>query len=145
MQKYEREIAELLERLEEQDRQTPGPVRRDHPPQLPRRRAPVRPRANPFRALSLSPAASMMAGLGLVILSWIVPNATLQQWLAVLGVVLFLWPIVGNLFSRRSYGSHQTKTWRGRSLEPEERTWGEIRASMGNAARDFRRRFRRRY
>lgn len=145
MQKYEREIEELLERLESQAPESPRPIRRDRPPNLPRRRSPFT--SSLRQAISAgvrSPAYFMPTGLGLVILSWILPNSTLQEWVAVIGVLLFLWPIVANIFDRNRPGPRQ-KTWRGRSLDPEEKSWNEIRDHLGSAARDFRRRFRRRY
>jgi len=95
---------------------------------------------------SLSPAYYMTSGLALVVLSWIVPISGIRQWLAILGVLLFLWPIVANVFTR---GAHTTgrpeKAWRGRSIESDDRSWGDIRRQMDGAARDFRRRFRRRF
>lgn len=149
MQKYEREIEELLEKLESQETQAPRPVRRDRPPNLPRRRSSTGSSLQQvLRAIRVTPSQFVVAGLALVILSWIIPSGIasggLKEWVAIIGVLLFLSAIVSSLFVRNRTNRPE-KLWRGRSLEPEDKSWSDIRSQVGNAARDFRRRFRRRY
>lgn len=145
MQKYEREIADLLERLESEQPEPPRPIRRDRPPNLPRRKSSF---GSSLRqalgVVRVSPSQLMVGGIGLVILSWLVPWSSLQQWVAVLGVLLFLGAIVISMVDRRG-SSRPEKLWRGRPVEPDDRSWGDIKTQMSNAARDFKRRFRRRY
>jgi hypothetical protein len=85
----------------------------------------------------------MTTGLGLVILSWLLPDGLVKQLLVVLGVALFLWPIAVNLLGRNG-GNRSEKTWRGRPVEPTPADWGEFRHRIEGSARDWRRRFRRR-
>lgn len=145
MNRYEQEIADLIEKLEEKEHQSPRLYRRDRPPQLPRRRSSlgtiVRKVVN---AVRLSPMHFMVIGLALVILSMFIRQHAVSQWMAIIGVVLFLCPIVVNLISRGSYGREE-KMWRGRPVEPDETSWNELRNRMEHAAHDFKRRFRRRY
>ncbi len=148
MQKYEREIEDLLQKLESEEGHVTRPPRRDRPPQLPRRRQPMR---SPFTALpkvsSLSSGQWMATGLGLVVLSRLLPESlpVVRQWLAIIGVLLFLWPIAHGLLTG-GRGHREEKLWRGRSIESDDNSWGEIRARMESSVRDFKRRFsRRRY
>jgi hypothetical protein len=86
----------------------------------------------------------MAFGFGLLVLAWLLPLGRLEQWVQMAGVLLFLGAIVLGLLSGGRVGREE-KTWRGRSLEPERPTWGEMKARMEDSARDFKRRFRRRY
>ena len=86
----------------------------------------------------------MTSGIGLLLLSWIIPTAGLKEVVAVLGVILFLLPIVNNLFGGNLGEARSEKTWRGRTVEPEDTSWGDLRARVEDSARDWKRRFRRR-
>lgn len=148
MQKYEREIVELLEKLESEEVEAPPrPIRRDRPPQLPRRRR--RSVLSSLRSTiansAPNPGQLMAIGLGIILLVWLLPlPAVVQQWLRMAGVLLFLGAIVIGLFNNNRMGRRDRKTWRGRPVEPEGPSWDEIKGRMGDSARDFRDRFRRR-
>lgn len=144
MHKYEREIADLIEKLESQDKHTTATHVRGRPPQLPRKRSTL---GNLLRRIAsvihLSPLTFMVAGLVIVLLSALIRQHSISQWLTIIGVVLFLWPIAANLISR-GRSARDTKMWRGRVVEPDEPSWSELRTRMEHAAHDFRRRFRHR-
>lgn len=146
MQKYEREIVELLERLESEETEAPPrPVRRDHPPRLPRRRR-TSVLSEVRRILARSapdPGKLMLFGFGLVILAWLLPLGEFSPWLRMAGVVLFLGAFVIG-FMNNSRGISEEKKWRGRSLEPERPSWDEFRSRMEESSQNFRRWFRRR-
>lgn len=145
MQKYEQEIAELLERLEADERSAPRRVRRDLPPQLPRRRNPVLGRVRRLLAgRRVTSGRLMLGGLSLVVISLLVPNGPVQQALAILGALLFISPVISSLVGRRPAAPSE-KMWRGRRLDDDDPSWSEVRSRMESSARDFRRRFRRRY
>ncbi len=150
MQKYEREIVELLEKLESEEADAPPrPIRRDYPPRLPRkRRTSV---LHEMRRLLVrrapDPGKMMAAGFGLIILAWllplVLPIGALSSWLRIAGVVLFLGAfIVG--FMNNSRGVSQDKKWRGRSLEPDRPAWDDLRTRIEDSGQNFRRWFRRR-
>ncbi|MBA2364247.1 MAG: hypothetical protein H0V86_12040 [Chloroflexia bacterium] len=150
MQKYEREIEELLERLEtEEGNAPPRPLRRDRPPQLPRRRrTPVLSAlGNALSRYTPNSGQLMAAGFGLVVLAWLLPlPGVIDGWVKILGVILFLGAILVGLLGggrgRRSL--YEEKTWRGRSVEPERESWDDIKARMADSTYSIRRWFRRR-
>lgn len=147
MQRYEREIDELLERLEtEQPQGQPQTVRRERPPQLPRRR-----RTSVFSAVRgaiarYTPTAGqlMAIGIGLVLLAWLLPLGALGAWFRTLGVLLFLGALVVGFLRGGSGGRQDMKMWRGRPIDEPSPSWDELRTRMADTTRDFRRRFRRR-
>ena len=143
MQRYEREIAELLEELEARESRSSRSTRTDIPPPLPRRRNHSPPPVRPSISIpSLSPGQWMATGLGLVILSWLIPVASVQQWLAIAGVLLFLVP-VGLSILRRDLPSRDEKLWRGRPIHDRDSSWDRWQASVEQFARGIGRRFRR--
>ncbi|MDP9381660.1 MAG: hypothetical protein M3Q29_16225 [Chloroflexota bacterium] len=148
MQKYEREIEELLERLEtEAGSAPPRPIRRDQrAPHLPRRRRKsVVSSLRTFIARNApNPSQMMLAGIAIIFFAWILPLGPLEQWARLFGALLFLGAIVLNLLGANRFGREE-KTWRGRPVEPDPPSWGDMKARMQDSARDFKRRFRRRY
>ncbi len=147
MQKYEREIAELLEKLESEDQRSHKHFRRDRPPQLPRRRSSLTSLLRRLgRALRLSPMHFLVGGLALVVISWLIPYHAVSRWVFVVGVLVFLWPIISSLLNISRPGRGDEKLWRGRRIdEPDEAPWSELRNRVEHAVHDFQRRFRRRY
>lgn len=149
MQKYEREIEELLERLEtEEGNAPPRPLRRDRPPQLPRRRrTPVLAAIGQTLVRGVPNSGQLMlAGFGLVVLAWLLPlSPVLDGWVKILGVILFLGAIVAGLLGGGRHSPYEQKTWRGRSVEPERESWDDIKARMSESTYKLRRWFRRRY
>lgn len=149
MQKYEREIEELLERLEtEEGNAPPRPLRRDRPPQLPRRRrTPVLSALRHTLARTApNPGKLMAAGFGLVVLAWLLPlSASIQNWVQMLGIILFLGAIVVGLLGGGRRTLYEEKTWRGRSVEPERESWDDVKARFADSTYSIRRWFRRRY
>lgn len=142
MQKYEREIEDLLQKLETEDSQGPRPMRRDRPPQLPRPRPTVvTPVRNSVRNVHVGAGHLMIAGLALLFASRMLPGAA-AEIVAVAGVLLFLWPIVGSMLTG---GAPREETrWRGRTIDADENSWGDVRSRLEDGAREFKRRFSRR-
>ena len=119
--KYEREIAEILERLE---RQGQGPIQ-----QAPRRRRESAPRPRP-ELPTASPErrggivwVSLVIGLPLLgfILSRLIPPASLV--LVVAGILIFLSPLVTSLLGWRR---EAPTLWRGRVIEMPYRGSGYL-------------------
>ncbi len=110
--KYEREIVEILERMERQGESLP--------PARPRRER-SRPRWTPPSLASLTPRAGSLLWLGLVLglplaaalLNGIVP--WLAAWLVLAGIFVFLSPLVGRLVGLVRYD--ERRLWRGRVIE----------------------------
>jgi hypothetical protein len=111
-QRYEKEISEILDRLERQERPANGQRRPPRP--IPPRRSWSLPSLN---ALPRDGRLWLAAALGLpiigLLLQTILPGLALL--LAVVGILIFLSPLVLRLFGLQ--GSQQPRLWRGRVIE----------------------------
>jgi hypothetical protein len=157
MKKYEREIREILEKMDTFVPETPPAEKersRDREPERePRKRPvgvmppqpiPIRPRHSAFSRFNQWLAAHnvsfsfrlMLAGLGLVIAALIVHEylpamSWLAQLLGALGALVFLSPVLFRFFRGRDLDSSGTDYWRGQPVDSTNFSWNSLRSWVG--------------
>jgi hypothetical protein len=158
MKKYEREIRDLLEKMENFVPENPTPekerprerepereVRRQRPVGvMPPQPIPIRPRRSFFSrfgewldahhvGLSLR---LMLGGLGLVIIALIVRQNFGASWtwpaqiLAAVGGIVFLMPVLVRFFRGKDI-DNGPQYWRGQVVESEHFSWNSLRNWLG--------------
>ncbi len=160
MKKYEREIRDLLDKLDTFVPESPAPDKernRDREPERePRKRSvgvmpaqpiPIRPRRSRMSGFSQwltehkvnSSLRLMLTGLGLVILALIIhENVRLQsltwmvQLLGAIGGLVFLSPVLIRFFRGTSLDSDANQYWRGQSVESEHFSWSSLKNWFGS-------------
>ncbi len=166
MKKYEREIRELLDKLDTfvpdspatekerpKEREPEREVRRPRPVGvMPPQPIPIRPRRSMMSRIGTwltehqigMSLRLMLGGLGLVIVALIIRQYTgsslnwLSQLLAAAGAIVFLTPVLMRFFRGKSLDGDSTAYWRGQSVESEHFSWGSFRKWIGGNKRNRR-------
>jgi hypothetical protein len=160
MKKYEREIREILEKMDTFVPESPPADKersRDREPERePRKRPvgvmppqpiPIRPRRSALSRFNQWLAAHhvslsfrlMLSGLGLVIVALVVneylPNMTwLAQLIGALGAFVFVSPVLMRFFRGRDVDSGP-QIWRGQAVESDHFSWESLRNWLGGRRR----------
>jgi len=160
MKKYEREIREILEKMDTFVPESPPADKersRDREPERePRKRPvgvmppqpiPIRPRRSALSRFNQWLAAHhvslsfrlMLGGLGLVIVALVVneylPNMTwLAQLIGAIGAFVFVSPVLMRFFRGRDVDSGP-QFWRGQAVESDHFSWESLRNWLGGRRR----------
>ncbi|ACZ42183.1 hypothetical protein Tter_1275 [Thermobaculum terrenum ATCC BAA-798] len=149
MHKYEKEIEEIIARLEskESPRRTTSKTYRDIPPVLPRRRMSFSAIMNKVAGRlgsGLRDSELLISGVLLIFISSTLLSGlgVIQDWIAVIGAILFLLPSVFGALRWRPQDRPE-KLWRGRPVD-DSSPWDNMIDRFNGSSRDFRDRFKRR-